>query len=128
LAAQERDLDRALDLAQDAKALMPDNPNASDTLGWVLFKRGMYSASVGYLKEAVAHTSIEEPSRGLILDHLAQAYEADNQGAKAIEVLEQMLSELEAQNAAIREQGGTPREPSWSTEARSRLERLRSAG
>ena len=128
LAEQERDLDRALDLAQDAKALMPDNPNASDTLGWVLFKRGMYSASVGYLKEAVAHTSIEEPSRGLILDHLAQAYEADNQGAKAIEVLEQMLSELEAQNAAIREQGGTPREPSWSTEARSRLERLRSAG
>jgi tetratricopeptide (TPR) repeat protein len=53
-AEQKQNLDRALDLAQEAKALMPDDPNTADTLGWVLYQRGVPSAAIGYLKEAVA--------------------------------------------------------------------------
>ena len=33
---------------------MPDSPNTADTLGWVLYKRGVASAAVGYLREAEA--------------------------------------------------------------------------
>ena len=41
------DLDRALELAQQAKEQLPDDGNASDTLGWVMLKRGVPSAAIG---------------------------------------------------------------------------------
>ncbi len=128
LAEQERDLDRALDLAQSAKALMPESPNAADTLGWVLYKRGMASAAIGYLKEAVANSPADSENIGVIRFHLAQAYAADDQKAKAIEELELLVAHVESRMSQAREQGGTPREPDWSIEARQMLERLKSAG
>lgn len=36
------DLDKAYDLAQRARQLLPDDPSTADTLGWVLFKKGQY--------------------------------------------------------------------------------------
>jgi tetratricopeptide (TPR) repeat protein len=128
LAEQERDLDRALDLAQSAKALMPESPNAADTLGWVLFKRGMASAAIGYLKEAVANSPADSEYIGVIRFHLAQAYAADDQKAKAIQELELLVAHVESRMSQAREQGSTPREPDWSIEARQMLERLKSAG
>ena len=128
MAESGKDLDRALSLAQDSKALMPESGNAADTLGWVLHKQGRSSAAIGYLKEAVASTDPNSPSLGIIRHHLAQAYEANRQEREAIEVLEEALSHLEQQLASARESGRDPSEPPWSGEARSMLARLKPAG
>ena len=128
LADSGKDLDRALDLAQSAKALMPENPNAADTLGWALFKRGISSAAVGYLKEAVAGTDLNSPNLGVIRHHLAQAYEGNSQKDEAIESLEIALADLERKSSAARARGDDPVEPPWSVAARQMLKRLRPAG
>jgi tetratricopeptide (TPR) repeat protein len=39
-------LDDALKLAQRAKEIAPNNPDAADTLGWVLYRKGLYAAAV----------------------------------------------------------------------------------
>ena len=45
---------RALELAEMAKAASPDDPRISDTLGWVLYRRGDYKRAVGLFAEAAA--------------------------------------------------------------------------
>ena len=63
LATADEDLDRALDLAQEAKARLPDSPYAADTLGWVLYRRGIPSAAISYLKEAEAGRKVADLCR-----------------------------------------------------------------
>ncbi len=128
LAEAGRDLDRALDLAQEAKALMPESGNAADTLGWVLYKRGIHSAAVGYLKEAVASMEPDSPNVGLVRHHLALAYEANGQRAEAVETLEFSLADLEQRLATARAGGGKPTEPDWAGPVRDMLRRLKPAG
>lgn len=131
-ADQGKNLDRALDLAQDAKTLLPNNPSVSDTLGWVLFKRGVPAAAISYLKEAEAATKDGDGSLGVVRHHLALAYEANGDTEEAIAALDRALSAVEAQNEIIRERGGKPgQEPAWVGEARSQRAKLvaqRSAG
>jgi tetratricopeptide (TPR) repeat protein len=107
LAERGRDLDRALDLAQEAKAALPDNPITADTLGWVLYKKDLPAAAIGYLQEAVGG--------------LALAYEANEDRERAVEALEQAVRELEALAGPA---PGRP-EPVWAQDIRSQLERLR---
>ena len=45
-------LDRALELADKARQLAPDNPFAADTLGWVLYRKGDYKRAAGLITEA----------------------------------------------------------------------------
>ena len=52
LLAQENP-DEALKLAQQAAELAPDSPNVQDTLGWIYYRRGLYSMAVRHLKTAV---------------------------------------------------------------------------
>lgn len=125
LADTGKDLDRALDLAQDAKALLPDDANAADTLGWVLFKRGVSGAAVGYLKESVENADSDDPALGVMRHHLAQAYEADGDQTRAAEVLKMALDDLEQRKRAQRAQGRDPQSPPWEGEVRSMLQRLR---
>jgi tetratricopeptide (TPR) repeat protein len=120
-----KNLDRALDLAQEAKALLPDNPNAADTLGWVLFQRGVPGAAISYLKEAVAGLEPGSGSIGIVRYHLAQAYERNGDTQLAVETLERALTDLDVQLDAVRKRGETVDEPAWATEARSLLDRLR---
>lgn len=47
-------LDRAYDLAQRARALLPSDPNTADTLGWIYFLRGSYPTALGLLQESTA--------------------------------------------------------------------------
>ena len=47
------DPDEALKLAQQAAEMAPDSPNVQDTLGWVYYRKGLYSMAVRYLKTAV---------------------------------------------------------------------------
>jgi tetratricopeptide (TPR) repeat protein len=48
------DAEEALRLAQLAKEVAPDDPLVSDTLGWVLYKRGIYQRALGLLRESAA--------------------------------------------------------------------------
>jgi Flp pilus assembly protein TadD len=48
------DKDKALQLAQTAKEIMPDDPRVSDTLGWILYKRGVYQRALTLLRESAA--------------------------------------------------------------------------
>jgi tetratricopeptide (TPR) repeat protein len=52
--AQEgKDLDVALGMAQKAKSEMPEVPTISDTLAWVMYKKGNYSGAIPVLEECV---------------------------------------------------------------------------
>jgi tetratricopeptide (TPR) repeat protein len=121
MAERGRELDRALDLAQEAKAALPENPNAADTLGWVLYKKNLPAAAIGYLQEAIGGFPPGDPNLPLVRHHLALAYEANEDRARAVEALEQAVRELDA--LARPAPGGA--EPVWAEDIRSQLERLR---
>ncbi len=122
-----RNLDRALDLAQDAKTLLPDNPSVADTLGWVLYKRGVPSAAIGYLKEAEAGTDPKDANLAEVRHHLAQAYVANGDTEEAIAALDRSFAALADHVSVLKNRGGDPGpEPEWVADARSLRERLRS--
>jgi tetratricopeptide (TPR) repeat protein len=126
LAEQGDDLDRALELAQQAKAQMPDSANAADTLGWVLLKKGIPEAAIGYLKEAEGGFPPDHRDLGWVRYHLAAAYEANQQPELARELLERAFASLEEQKAAVRAKGfeGELPDPGWAKPARALLDRL----
>ncbi len=71
-------LDRAYDLAQQARALQPFDPSSADTLGWICLKRGSYSTALGLLQEAVGKLSTVPE----VQFHYGMAnYMTDNEGA-----------------------------------------------
>jgi tetratricopeptide (TPR) repeat protein len=117
-------LDRALDLAQEAKALMPDNASAADTLGWVLYRRGVPSAAVGYLKEAAAGFPADDPNQGLVRYHLALAYDAGGDAENARVAVDAALAVHDGQVKAARAAGLTAGTPPWVKEARQMKARL----
>jgi tetratricopeptide (TPR) repeat protein len=45
-------LDTALQLAQTAKTVLPDDPSVSDTLGWIYYKKGLSALAVATLRDA----------------------------------------------------------------------------
>lgn len=51
------DLDKAYQMAEKARQLLPDDPSAADTLGWILFRRGEYERALGILEESAAKLS-----------------------------------------------------------------------
>lgn len=124
LADEGRDLDRALTLALEAKELVPNNPSTTDTLGWVLYKKGKASAAIGFLLEAES-LAIDDPDIGLIRYHLALAYEANGEKALARTTIRRALDELE-QGRRFASAAGTP-EPDWAQDMRKLALRLRPA-
>ena len=46
------DKEKALQLAQTAKEVLPEDPRISDTLGWILYKRGIYERAISLLRES----------------------------------------------------------------------------
>ena len=125
LADSGQNLDRALDLAQEAKTQLPDNASVADTLGWVLYKRGIPSAAISYLKEAEAGTDPNDASIGIVRHHLALAYEANGDLEEARAALTRSLAGLEKQLQAARSRGATAVEPPWAAEVRAMLDRLK---
>jgi tetratricopeptide (TPR) repeat protein len=114
-------LDRALDLAQEAKEMLPDNPNAADTLGWVLFKKEAYEAAVGYLREAVRGMEADDPLLPAVRQHLALAYEKAGDKKSALEVVNQAIADVEDRQV---QSGGSSPEPAWAADLRSLRDRL----
>ncbi|MEO1935786.1 MAG: tetratricopeptide repeat protein [Myxococcales bacterium] len=119
-------LSRALDLAHDAKRLLPDNPSISDTLGWVLYKRGLSGAAIAYLEEAAAKSDPKGGSIAMIRFHLAMALDAEGESARALESVEHSLKDLTARRFASLAAGKATTEinPSWVAEARTLRDRL----
>lgn len=74
-------LDRAYELAQRTRELLPFDPSAADTLGWILYQRGSYANALGLLHEGAAKLS-DQPE---ILFHygMAQYMTGDEAGARA---------------------------------------------
>jgi Tfp pilus assembly protein PilF len=61
--------DEALGFAQHALEIAPQDPAVQDTLGWIYYRKGLYSTAAQYLKAAVA--SAPNPRRQF---HLALSY------------------------------------------------------
>jgi tetratricopeptide (TPR) repeat protein len=79
-------LDRALDLAQQARDLSPSNAAFLDTLGYVHLRRREYSEALNTLKKAVELSTGEGAPRGDSIRfrrHLAQAYRLAGQPDEA---------------------------------------------
>jgi tetratricopeptide (TPR) repeat protein len=124
-ADNETNLDRALELAQEAKALMPTDANTADTLGWVLYKRGIPSAAITYFKEAEAGMEPTSANIGVVRHHAALAYEANGDPSSAREALGRALEGLERRRERMRSLGAPDEpEPAWVAEARTMLARL----
>ena len=68
LSTKPQAVDEALRFAQKAKELAPADPNVSDTLGWVLYQKGLYSAAVLQLQDAA------KSPNPVSAYHLAMAY------------------------------------------------------
>ncbi len=94
--ATPQDLDRALELAQDAKEFLPDEPNVADTLGWVMYKREIHGAAISLFREAIASYAPGSASRALTRYHLALSYEANGNPGRAIEELRLSLKEADS--------------------------------
>lgn len=52
-AEEGQDLDLALGMAQKAKSLMPDLPSITDTLAWVMYKKGNYAGALPLLEDCI---------------------------------------------------------------------------
>jgi tetratricopeptide (TPR) repeat protein len=118
LAEEKSDLDRALALARAAKAELPQSPNAADTLGFVLLRRGAADEAIPVLREAQAGLEPGNPGRSWVDLHLAEALVESGESEEARTLLEQMLARREA--SPLRRSMTPP----WAVAARALLAKL----
>jgi tetratricopeptide (TPR) repeat protein len=69
LTDEQNGADEALKYAQQLKEIAPDSTTADDTLGWALYRKGIYTSALQYLQGASAKSS-----NPVIKYHLAMAY------------------------------------------------------
>ena len=69
-AEKGENLDEALNLAQGAKEMAPEDPHVSDTLGWVYYRKNIHGRAVTHLQEAAE----KAPQNPAIRYHLGMAY------------------------------------------------------
>jgi putative PEP-CTERM system TPR-repeat lipoprotein len=82
-------LDMAVQLAQTAKAGLPDSPQVDDTLGWVYYRKKLPDLALGPLLRAVE----KEPKNAAYQYHLGMTYAAKTgENAKAKEHLQKALA------------------------------------
>ena len=72
LSVKGEDLDRALELSEQAVAFQPENAAYLDTIGWVYFKRGEYDQARKYIQRSV-DTGEAGPE---VYEHLGDVFEA----------------------------------------------------
>jgi Flp pilus assembly protein TadD len=81
-------LDIALQLAQTAKAQLPDRPEVNDTLGWIYHKKGLSAMAVTPLLQSVQ----KDPTNATYHYHLGMAYAGSGEKDKARASLQKALS------------------------------------
>jgi len=86
-AEQGKNLDVALGLAQKAKSLNPEAPSFSDTLAWVMYKKGDYSGAIPLLQDCVK----KNPNSAQYRYHLGMTLLASGQKNKGKVELEAAL-------------------------------------
>ena len=106
LSQNEADQEQALELAQMAREVAPQDPRIADTLGWILYQRGIYQHALTLIQESAEKLS----GNAEVLYHLGMThYKLGNR-----EEARRALSE------AMKRDGGF----SGADEARSTLEEL----
>jgi tetratricopeptide (TPR) repeat protein len=80
IAEHNGDLDQALTMAQQAKRLVPDKPEVTDTLGWIYLKKNLPDQALPIFRELVT----KNPERAVFHYHLglAMAQKGDKVQAK----------------------------------------------
>ncbi len=78
--------DEALKYAQRAVQLVPQQPAYSDTLGWVLYRRGVYTSAIPYLERASSNDKAKNSA--IWKYHLAMAYAKAGDRARSRTTLE----------------------------------------
>lgn len=63
---ENKNLDRALELANEVARKLPDNPDVTDTLGWIYVMKNMYSQAEPYLQIAIS----AKPDNPTIIYHM----------------------------------------------------------
>jgi Flp pilus assembly protein TadD len=86
--ASNRNLDQALQLAQTAAAGMPDEPQVSDTVGWIYVKKNLAASGIPHLEASVKKT----PNEPVAQYHLGMAYMQTGDYDKAKAALSKALS------------------------------------
>ena len=72
-------LDIALQLAQTAKQMLPDEADINDTLGWIYYKKGLAALAIAPLEQSVGAS----PGNVVYRYHLGLAYAKSGDTAKA---------------------------------------------
>ena len=96
-----KNLDVALGRAQKAKSLMPESTSITDTLAWVLYKKGNYAGAAPLLQECVE----KSPDAAEFRYHLGMTLIASGQKARGRDelrtALRMRLGSSEAQQAQL---------------------------
>jgi tetratricopeptide (TPR) repeat protein len=82
LAEHAQQADEALKYAEKAKELAPESADVEDTLGWIYYRKGLYSMAVRHLEAASS-----QGSRPVRKYHLAMAYAKSGDAARARQTL-----------------------------------------
>ena len=84
---RNENLDVALNLAQTAKAGLPNSHEVDDTLGWIYYKKGNGPMAVSAMRQAVG----AQPENAVYLYHLGAAYALNKDKVNARATLEKAL-------------------------------------
>jgi tetratricopeptide (TPR) repeat protein len=63
-------LDKAMQMAERARRVHPDDPHVADTLAWILYKQGQYPRALGLLQESLERI----PNSAEVQMHLGMTY------------------------------------------------------
>ena len=100
------DLNRAAELAQKARSLVPSSAAVTDTLGWILYKQNNYQQAANLLAES----SAKDPDNAEMQFHLGMA--------------DYMMGRTDAARAALQKAVASRQDFTGKEEARTRLSLL----
>jgi tetratricopeptide (TPR) repeat protein len=84
----DRNMNKAMELAQFAYDRLPKDPAVVDTLAWAFYKQGIYTRAQWLLDEARSL----DPENPVIYFHLGMVYDARGEKGRAMEMLEKAIS------------------------------------
>jgi Flp pilus assembly protein TadD len=88
LATKSENLQEAMEYANLAKELLPDDPNVMDTLGWIYYRQGLFDFALEELRGA----SEKLQDNPIVHYHLGMAYYKKGQLENARQALEKAFS------------------------------------